>query len=364
MGREGLQPSDRAGFSAATTEKSRVDSSLRGNDPGNWGHSLANLAEVLIPLLDAIEPRTVMEIGAYAGDLTRDLVGWAERAGARVVAVDPSPQAELVELAARPGELELVAEPSLDALSHLPLTDAVIIDGDHNYYTVSEELRLIEERSRGADAPLLVLHDVCWPHARRDVYYVPERIPEEHRQAVVEGGGVFPGEAGIVDAGLPYKWVAQREGGSRNGVLTALEDFVEERSDLRLATVPAFFGLGVVWHRDAPWADAVAEIVEPWDRNPLLARLEANRVFHLATVHAESARLHHELGKVHAELERVRGELQRVSSRTATQEALLRGLLHSSALTLADRVARLRHPRRPLSWREQVKQALGDEMPD
>ena len=33
---------------------------------------------------------------------------------------------------------------------NIPLPDAVIVDGDHNYYTVSEELRLIGERAPGA----------------------------------------------------------------------------------------------------------------------------------------------------------------------------------------------------------------------
>ena len=32
-----------------------------------------------------------------------------------------------------------------------------------------------------------------------------------------------------------------------------------EREGLRLAIVPAFFGFGLIWHEDAPWAGAVAE---------------------------------------------------------------------------------------------------------
>ena len=58
-------------------------------------------------------------------------------------------------------------------------------------------------------------------------------------------------------------------------MLTAVEDFVRAHEELRLAVVPAFFGFGVVWHRDATWAGDVAAILDPWDRNPLLERLEA-----------------------------------------------------------------------------------------
>ena len=54
-----------------------------------------------------------------------------------------------------------------------------MIDGDHNYFTVSEELRLIGERAPGAELPLLLFHDVCWPHGRRDDYFDPEQIPAD-----------------------------------------------------------------------------------------------------------------------------------------------------------------------------------------
>ena len=53
----------------------------------------------------------------------------------------------------------------------------MVIDGDHNYFTVREELRLIGERAPGAELPLLLFHDVCWPHGRRDDYFDAEQIP-------------------------------------------------------------------------------------------------------------------------------------------------------------------------------------------
>ena len=74
-------------------------------------------------------------------------------------------------------------------------------------------------------------------------------------------------------------------------MLSALEDFLDRRRDLRIATLPPFFGFGVVWHREAPWARAMAEVVEPWDRNPVLERLEANRVYHLATSYSRAVGL-------------------------------------------------------------------------
>jgi len=306
-------------------ERLNLDIDPYANDPGRWGASLLTLAELVVPLLDAASARSVVEVGAYAGDLTGLLVRWAAGNGARVTAIDPSPRRPLVELEQRHPELELIRATSHEALAQIPRPDAAIIDGDHNYYTVSEELRLIAERAAGDRLPLLIFHDVGWPHARRDDYYDPELVPEPHRQPIDEGTGLFPGVPGVRAGGLPYRYKARDEGGPRNGVLTAVEDFVAGREGLRLAVVPAFFGLGVVWPEDAPWSDAVARIVEPWDRNPLLERLEASRVLHLASSH------------VHLVEENAARE------RAARQEEVLRRLLDSSAFAVAERLSRLRH---------------------
>ena len=123
-------------------------------------------------------------------------------------------------------------------------------------------------------------------------------------------------------------------------MLTAVEDFVGQREGLRLAVVPAFFGLAVVWHADAPWASAVADLVEPWDCNPLVARLEGNRVFHLAQSHLWYGR------NVH-------------------QEAVLRRLLNSSAFSVAERLSRLRErvgiaPKAPLVSKDEIRRVLSD----
>jgi hypothetical protein len=304
-------------------DRLQLDFDPYANDPGHWGASLVNLAELIVGCLETAGARSVVEVGAYAGDLTGLLVEWAGAHGASVSAVDPSPQPELVALGEQRPELELVRETSTEALRHVPLPDAAIIDGDHNWFTVSEELRLIAERA-GSELPLLLFHDVSWPHARRDDYFDPAAIPADRRQPIQEGGGVYPGVEGLREGGLPYHFPAVREGGVRNGVLTAVEDFVAAYDGLRLAVVPAFFGLGVVWRDGAPWADALGALLAHWDRNPVLERLEANRVLHLASSHFQMV------------------EAVKAQQRAARQEAVLRRLLDSSAFAVAERLSRLR----------------------
>jgi hypothetical protein len=295
------------------------------HDPDRWGVSLSQSAELMLPCLDAAGVRSVVEIGAFAGDLTRVLVDWAPGAGAKVGAIDPAPQPGLEALEREHPELELIRETSLAALPRIELPDAVIVDGDHNHWTVSEELRLIGERAPGAELPLLLFHDVCWPHARRDDYFDASQIPADRVHPVVgEAGGIAPGDPGVHPGGLPYPRSAAREGGPGNGVLTAVEDFVAVREGLRLVVVPVFFGFGVVWHTGAPWAEDVARILDPFDRHPLLERLEANRTYHLARGH-----------------ERV-VEIWRLQEKLARQEAVLRRLLDSSAFAVAERLSKLR----------------------
>lgn len=309
------------------------------HDPGGWGASLLNSAEILLALLAAAEPRSVVEVGAYAGDFTRLLLLWAERSGARVAAIDPSPQPELEQLARENDNLSLIREPSPAALDHIGAPDAVILDGDHNYYTVTEELRAVVNGAPGA-VPLVVLHDVCWPHARRDDYAAPDQIPSEHRQPIERNTGLYPGIEGVRPGGMPYRNPAAREGGPRNGVRTALEDFIADRDELAHAIVPMFYGLGVVWAKRAPYADALAKIVEPWDRNPLIERLERNRVLHLASSQVQLS------WALDAE------------QRFTTAVKLLDKMLHSRAFAAAELFLRVRQLGKPQFSRAEIRRVM------
>ena len=129
-------------------------------------------------------------------------------------------------------------------------------------------------------------------------------------------------------------------------MLTAVEDFVAEHDALRLAVVPAFFGLGVVWRERAPWSGAMGALLAHWDRNPILERLEANRALHLASSHFQMV------------------EAVKAQQRAARQEAVLRRLLDSSAFGVAERLSRLRARLGIARWasvvsKDDIRRALG-----
>jgi hypothetical protein len=107
-------------------------------------------------------------------------------------------------------------------------------------------------REAGAPLPLLFLHDVGWPYGRRDLYYAPERIPEQYRQPyAMKGLRLRRGPKGQTDllerGGVnPKMNNALHEGGPRNGVMTALEDFMREHDrEVRVRVLPIYFSLAI-----------------------------------------------------------------------------------------------------------------------
>jgi Methyltransferase domain len=320
----------------------------REHDPSDSCASLLYVDELILSLLDAANARSVIEVGALDGDLSHLLLARAQRSGGHVIAVDPAPHPDLERLADERAELELIRLTSHEALAQAPLPDAVVLDGDHNHYTVSAELRILHERcaKQRRRLPLLICHDVGWPHGRRDAYYVPERIPVEHRQPIVEGGGLYPGDPGIRPGAVAYRYPATHEGGPANGVLTAIDEFVAIHSELRLAIVPAFFGLGVIWDRADPHGDALERFLAPWDRNAHLARLERSRVTQMANTQLQ-------LSAVRALQARLAEQDQALQRR----RELLERMLQSRAFAAAERWLRLRH-REPAFSREAIRDVL------
>ncbi|MEJ7894466.1 MAG: class I SAM-dependent methyltransferase [Solirubrobacteraceae bacterium] len=244
-------------------------------------HSLASFEPLITDVLDAAGARRVAEVGGEGGAFTEQLTAWADRVDGDVHCIDPAPSVQLVRLAERATRLRLIRDYSPAALERLPALDAYILDGDHNYWTVDGELRALHARLTDPEHPgVVILHDVAWPSARRDAYYAPERLPAEAVHPHSYTGGAQRGapelrEDGFSPAG---RWAyARTEGGPRNGVLTAVEDFVADRPGLELHVVPAVFGLGVLLSSSAPWADSVRNLVAPYQL-PLIARMEDNRI--------------------------------------------------------------------------------------
>jgi cephalosporin hydroxylase len=202
------------------------------------------------PVLTAAAAKRVVEIGALRGDTTvrlLDLLG----PGSELHVIDPLPNFDPEEHKRRfPGRYIFHRDISHNVLPDLPPVDAALIDGDHNWYTVYHELRFLNETAAaaGRPLPLCVMHDVGWPYGRRDLYYQPNRIPDEGRQPYARRG-LERGRRDLLERGglNPHLANAVEEGGPRNGVMTALDDFVSEyQGKLRVVVLPLYYGLAII----------------------------------------------------------------------------------------------------------------------
>jgi len=206
---------------------------------------------VLEPVLDAVQPKVIVEIGSDQGGNTLNLLEYCEQAGATLHAVDPRPGFDEAEWQNKHGDhLVFHEDLSLNALALIEDFEVVLIDGDHNWYTVLNELKTIERlcNKRGQPFPLVLLHDIGWPYGRRDLYYDPGSIPEEHRQPYAQKG-MLPEVTDLVEEGGMNRHLnnALREHETKGGVRTAVEDFLSAtRYELELLELPGIHGLGIL----------------------------------------------------------------------------------------------------------------------
>ncbi|KIU44012.1 MULTISPECIES: class I SAM-dependent methyltransferase [Bradyrhizobium] len=250
-------------------------------------HSVSEFSDLILEALRLADARDIVEIGAEYGGMSALLADHCRIRGGQLTSVDPAPKREFLDWVATSPDVRHVAKTSLEAFCELDAPDAWIVDGDHNWYTVYHELGQIEAISRRVGKPVLAfLHDVGWPCGRRDMYYAPEQIPAEYRHphsfdagAVLDRPALVEGR-GFRGGGLAA--FANVSGGARNGVMTAIDDFLAEQlaqgREFGFAEIPAVFGLGVLFDMNAAWSGPLAELVLPYHQNKLLRVLETNRL--------------------------------------------------------------------------------------
>lgn len=220
------------------------------------------------PLCDILQPESIVEVGSLSGMNTDNLVEYCRAQSVAFHVIDPAPlDVDIVHK--QLGEVgRLHHDISLAVLDKLP-ADLFLLDGDHNWYTVLHELRAISRcaEKAGRPYPVVCLHDIGWPYGRRDLYYAPERIPHEFRQPYAQRG-LEVDEVDLMETGgfNTKHFNAYSEGGPRNGVLTAVEQFVDESDGrFRLLQLPGFHGLGVLYAPGELDADKRARLEQHMD---------------------------------------------------------------------------------------------------
>jgi len=198
------------------------------------------------PMLLAAKPTKLFVIGADAA-LLASLLDCAQSAGVILDIADPAPAAAVETLVNNNRLARLHRTTAQEAAAKIiDPPDFVLRDGDRNWWTVYQELLAIFERAEKSKPPIVAFMDAAWPYARRDMYYEPARVHIDNRQAYAFRG-IKPGVAELEEGGLNAQFAnAVSEGGGRNGVLTAFENFIAEWSEpISLSVLPILGGLGL-----------------------------------------------------------------------------------------------------------------------
>ncbi len=242
-------------------------------------HSMSVFREFFEIIFGHHNISTVVEVGVESGKAS----GLYTSLGASAVyCIEPHPTEEIRAGLAANDALHLIEQPSPEALAELPIAELYVLDGDHNYAVVRQELDWILTHAPDA---VVVLHDLLWPCARRDLYYEPSRLPAGAKHpASPDGPTVWHDDltpAGLV--GLGAYTTAVHAGGERNGVLTAVEDAIahsEANTDKRwrFALIPAVFGMGVLIRETSSAAADLMHSLKPYCQSHLLAAMENNRI--------------------------------------------------------------------------------------
>ncbi len=227
--------------------------------------------------------RHILLAGGRDVALAEILAQAAATAGATLHIAAPHPPDRLRTLQREAGDRCVLhqAKPA-DAIGLLPVPELCWIDADPNYHTVHAILQslALQAGRLGKPFPATIVQGAGWPNGRRDSYDDPASIPEQWRHPH-ERAGLLPGQSAPAGAAGLYgdRYNASAENEPNNGVLTAVEDFMDSRTGaLRFLVLPGFGGLAVIHPNAGPGAEAFAPPARAQYALAIAAALEATRL--------------------------------------------------------------------------------------
>ena len=270
-------------------------------------------ATVVEPVIQALRPRTIAEIGAGSGRLTARLLTTLGAGTPRIHAIDPAPAFTPAQIGDDTNRVSVHRELADSALGRIAAIDLLLIDGDPNWYSVTRTLEIAAKSAREERNPLpvMLIHNVHWPFGRRDGYHDPSALPQHAVNPHTEAG-LSPVSGKPLEEGLRLTpFVAIAEHGDRNGVMTAIEDFTRADSDAwKLVDVPGFGGTALLV--------AAARVAAEPELRALLGFLDARDGLKRVARRVEAGRVDAEVRALQAQ----RTEAQPTEARRAEADAI------------------------------------------
>ena len=191
------------------------------------------LWNVLIrPILDEIKAENIIEIGSEDGINTKNIFEYCKDKNIHMAVIDTVPKVNINGSQEEYGdEFEIFTDISLNVLPKLKYCDVIFIDGDHNRYTVYNELKIIEKTFKNKKLPLIFLHNIGLSD---EVIYCPGE------DSPVKEGALNPNyNKGIY------------ENNTKNDILTVFESFIDKSSiELHLDFIPNYSGWGIIYNKN------------------------------------------------------------------------------------------------------------------
>lgn len=129
------------------------------------------------------------------------------------------------------------------SLSNFKNYDAILLNDDPNWYTVYNELQTIKKTND--EFPLVLICHNLFPHKRRDSYINPDYIPDEFKNAFSRN--LDYGEIQIFDDFFH----AIEDKTPKNGVLTAIEDFLNQNKSIGMMDIKLFNGITILYYKNS-----------------------------------------------------------------------------------------------------------------
>lgn len=145
----------------------------------------------------------------------------------------------------------------LSILPELKNINAIFINDDPNWYTTYNELNLI--KNNNSKFPLVFISNNKYPHKRRDSYINPDKIPKQYINEYDNDLKIQKEnkEYISINDGLYH---AKKENTPKNGVLTAIDDFLKENPYLTIMEINPFEGIYLIYESTKNTENILKEI--------------------------------------------------------------------------------------------------------
>ena len=128
----------------------------------------------------------------------------------------------------------------LNILNNYNNYDAIFINDDPNWFTVYNELNIIKETNE--NFPLVFICNNVFPNKKRDSYINPNIIPDEYLNEYSKY--LHLNDKVRIHDNLYH---AKKEFTPKNGVLTAIEDFLKENNNIGIMDIKLLNGITILY---------------------------------------------------------------------------------------------------------------------